>query len=272
MTSDLWTRRTCAGSGSGVEFEPQHRPLGGRRTTPRVGGADQVSAHTVRAMKHATPPLRRALALIVVLVAAGAASAFAAPAQPWQTVHASGLDVTSGTVFSAGGSQLQTNSDEMRAVQRDHGHHASDAKLAFRFLGNTTSTETLGSGLVRRQIGLKLQATNPCNLLYVMWRTYPDRVIEISIKSNPGETTSAECGNNGYSDVAVIPELAGGHGRHVLEADTRRTADGSLALAVYADGKLVRKVTLAADLTAGLDGPIGIRSDNGRYRFTLSAR
>lgn len=222
-------------------------------------------------MSQAFPQLRRALALIVVIVAVGAASAIAS-APPWQTVHASGLSVTSGAVFSAGGSQLQTNSDEMRAVQRDHGHHASDARLTFRFLGNSTVTKPLGSGLVRRQIGLKLQATDPCNLLYVMWRTFPDRVIEISIKSNPGETTSAECGNNGYSDVAVIPELAGAHGRHVLEADTRRTADGSLVLTVDADGKVVRKETLAASLTAGLNGPIGIRSDNGRYRFTLSAR
>jgi hypothetical protein len=223
-------------------------------------------------MRSATPRICRALALILLIVAAGAASALAAPARPWQTVHASGLAVTSGSVFSAGASQLQTNSDEMRAVQRDHGHHASDARLAFRFLGNSTATKPLGSGLVRRQIGLKLLATDPCNLLYVMWRTFPDRVIEISIKSNPGQNTSAECGNNGYSDVAVIPELAGGHGRHVLEADTRRAADGTLVLSVYADSKLVRKVTLAADITAGLDGPIGIRSDNGRYRFTLSVR
>lgn len=223
-------------------------------------------------MNRATSQLGRALALIVVIIAAGAASALAAPALPWQTVPASGLDVTSGAVFNANASQLQTNSDEMRAVQLDHGNHASDARLAFRLLGNTTETEQLGSGLVRRQIGLKLLATDPCNLLYVMWRTYPDRVIEISIKSNPGEDTSAECGNNGYSDVAVIPELAGAHGRHVLEADMRRTADGSLVLAVHADGELVRKLTLAADLTAGLDGPIGVRSDNGRYRFTLSVR
>jgi hypothetical protein len=223
-------------------------------------------------MNHTTFPLRLALALIVAIVAVGAGSALAAPVLPWQTVHASGLIVTSGAVSSTGASQLQTNSDEMRAVQRDHGHHASDAMLAFRFLGNSTMTKPLGSGLVRRQIGLKLLATDPCNLLYVMWRTYPDRVIEISIKSNPGEDTSAECGNNGYSDVAVIPELAGAHGRHVLEADTQRAADGSLGLSVYADHKLVRKVTLPADQTAGLDGPIGIRSDNGRYRFTLSVR
>jgi hypothetical protein len=216
--------------------------------------------------------LRRAFASIALIVAASAASAFAAPATLWQTVHASGLTVTSGSVSSAGMSELQTDSAEMRAVQRDHGRHATSARLAFRFLGNSTVTKPLGSGLVRRQIGLKLRAADPCNLLYVMWRTYPDRVIEISIKRNPGQHTSTECGNNGYSDVAVIPELAAVHRRHLLKADTRRTADGSLVVAVYADSKLVRKVTLAPDLTAGLDGPIGVRSDNGRYRFTLSAR
>jgi len=103
-----------------------------------------------------------------------------------------------------------------------------------------------------------------------MWRTYPDQVIEISRKSNPGMHTSRECGNAGYSDLALIPEPAGVHRTHVLEADTRRTANGSLVLTVYADGRLARKLTLAPSLTVGLNGPIGVRSDNGSYRFKLS--
>lgn len=198
------------------------------------------------------------------------ALALAAPAQPWQTIRAGNLDVISGAVVAAGPSTLQTTSDEMRAVVRDHGHHAARARLTFRFLGNTTATKALGSGLVRRQLGLKLRAADPCNLLYVMWRTYPDRVIEISRKSNPGEHTSAQCGNAGYSDLAVIPASAGAHGRHRLEADTRRITNGSLVLAVYADGGLVRRLTLPPSIAAALDGPIGVRSDNGQYRFTLS--
>jgi hypothetical protein len=104
-----------------------------------------------------------------------------------------------------------------------------------------------------------------------MWRSYPDRVIEISRKSNPGLHTSQECGNAGYSDLAVIPEPAGVYRRHVLEADTRRSADGSLVLTVSADGRLARKLTLVPADTAGLAGPIGVRSDNGSYRFRLSA-
>jgi hypothetical protein len=39
---------------------------------------------------------------------------------------------------------------------------------------------------------------------------------------------------------------------------------------VYADGTVADQLTLPASLAAGLDGPAGVRSDNGRYRFTLS--
>jgi len=208
-------------------------------------------------------------AVLAVLLATCAA-ALAAPAPMWEPVHASELAVTSGSVFATGGSGLGTTSAEVRAVQRDHGRHAGRARLTLQFLGNSTTTKPLGSGLIRRQIGLKLRAADPCNLLYVMWRTYPDQVIEISRKSNPGMHTSRECGNAGYSDLALIPEPAGVHRTHVLEADTRRTANGSLVLTVYADGRLARKLTLAPSLTVGLNGPIGVRSDNGSYRFKLS--
>jgi hypothetical protein len=221
-------------------------------------------------MNRTHSPLRLGGALLAVLLASGAA-AMAAPAPMWQSVHASELTVTSGSVFATGGSGLGTSSAEMRAVQRDHGRHAGRARLTLQFLANSPTTKPLGSGLIRRQIGLKLRAADPCNLLYVMWRTYPDRVIEISRKSNPGMHTSQECGNAGYSDLALIPEPGGVHRHHVLEADTRRTADGSLVLTVYADGRLARKLTLAPTEAAGLAGPIGVRSDNGSYRFRLSA-
>jgi hypothetical protein len=215
-------------------------------------------------------PFRAGLAAAALTLAAGTAVAFAAHPPPWRTVRASGLIVTSGAVSSAGAGWLQTSSDEMRAVQRDHGQHATRARLEFRFQGNSTLTKPLGSGLVRRQIGLKLDATDPCNLLYVMWRTYPDQVIEVSIKRNPGEDTSSECGNEGYSDLAVIPEPADVTHSHLLEADASRGPDGSLSLAVSADGRLLRRLTVSSSAASALNGPIGIRSDNGRYRFMLS--
>jgi hypothetical protein len=213
---------------------------------------------------------RIGLATAGLALAALAVGAVAAPVRQWKVVPVSGLDVTSGVISNSGTGWLQTDSDEMRAVQLDHGHHAASARLEFRFLGKSAMTKPLGSGLVRRQIGLKLDASDPCNLLYVMWRTYPDHVIEVSIKRNPGQTTSAECGNAGYSDVAVIPETAKVFHRHLLEADTTHEPDGSLGLAIYTDGKLLRQLTLPPSEVAGLDGPIGIRSDNGRYRFVLS--
>jgi hypothetical protein len=215
---------------------------------------------------------RAKLVLSAVVVAAflGAASALASPSQLWRPIHASSLDVTSGHLFATGPTGLATTDDELRAVVEDNGVHAADARLGFRFLGPSAETKPLGSGLVRRQIGLKLRAADPCNLVYVMWRTFPDRVIEISVKRNPGETTSAECGDGGYTDVALIPEASGIHERHVLEADTQPLPDGSMALTVYADGAVADTLTLPATLVSGLDGPVGVRSDNGHYRFTLS--
>ena len=61
------------------------------------------------------------------------------------------------------------------------------------------------------------------------------------------------------------------HRTHVLEARTRRQLDSTLALTVRADGTIIYDESLSAALTADLEGPIGVRSDNGNYRFTLSA-
>jgi hypothetical protein len=209
-------------------------------------------------------------ALAVLSVTAGLACATQQPAQHWHPVKRAELRVTSGTISTDGSATaLQTDSAEMRAVQRDGDPPATRARLWFQFRGSSPETKRLRSGLVRRQIGLKLLASDPCNLIYVMWRVYPDRAIEISLKRNPGLHTSQACGNAGYHDIAVIREPRGVRRPHVLEARTRRTPDGALALTVYADDTLVRRLTLGPDLTTGLEGPIGVRSDNGSYRFRL---
>jgi hypothetical protein len=161
----------------------------------------------------------------------------------------------------------------MRAVERDRGHHAAWARLRFQLLGASDGATTLGSGRVRQQIGLKLLAANPCNLAYVMWRSFPDSAIAIYVKRNAGETRSSQCGNGGYTDVATIPAPAVDAGvNHVLEVHTRHLADGSAIAAIYVDGRLLRRQTLPATLAAGLNGPIGVRSDNGAYLFHLAAR
>jgi hypothetical protein len=210
-------------------------------------------------------------ATIASLVCAGIVAGAAAAAPAWQPIHRSDLDVTDGQITQLGSDQLTTDSAGMRATVLDGGNHATRAWLMFRFLGKSTTTTPLGSGAIRRQIGLKLLATDPCNLVYVMWRQYPKGAIEVLIKRNPGQTTSTQCGNNGYTRIALISARVNTHVRHNLRVDTAQTATGALKLSVYADYKLIRRLTVPASLAAGLDGPIGVRSDNGHYVFRLYA-
>jgi hypothetical protein len=218
-----------------------------------------------------------ASAAVIGALAGAAASAAPAPPAPWKAIAKGGLAVSEGRIVSAGRhATLRTRSPAMRAVALDGGRHATSARLWFRYLGESTTTVPLGSGLIRRQIGLKIRAPDPCNLVYVMWHAFPDDAIEIQVKRNPGQTTSSQCGNNGYTQVATIPlgsgDGTGDHSAHRLDVRTRRAANGALALTVHTDGNLLRKVNLSASLTAGLAGPIGVRSDNGDYLFQLSGR
>jgi hypothetical protein len=226
--------------------------------------------------RHLTGPKRLALLALTAALATTPVVA-SAKAPKWEPLRKANLEVTSGKIDRYGNQTpakptLHTASSGMRAVERDSGEHATRAKLWFRYLGESTETKPLGSGIIRRQIGLKLQANDPCNLVYVMWRSYPSSVVSIQVKQNFAKDTSADCGNGGYTTIADIPvATATSSMAHTLEARTRRNADGSLGLAVYTDGALLRQTTLSAALTAGLDGPIGIRSDNGEYVFRLSA-
>lgn len=223
-------------------------------------------------MHTSSPRAAFASALVLGLLTAVAPHARAAT---WTPVSATRLQVTSGSIERLASGLLQTRSPQMRAVERDSGRHAQWARLRFRYVQPSVGTSPLGSGAMRRQLGLKLQAGDPCNLLYLMWWEYPAHQIAISVKRNPGQSTSAECGNRGYTDVARIPFPIAPSVRdrrtHVLEARSHREADGALALTVLADGVRVYRDRLGADVTSGLDGPIGVRSDNGTYRFNLFA-
>lgn len=210
-------------------------------------------------------------------MAAGSPATSATRPPPWQLIPKSGLEVTDGTIASVGPKALLETADPgMRASALDGGRHARDARLWFRYLGESTTTEPLGSGLIRRQIGLKLRAPDPCNLLYVMWHAFPDDAIQVQVKRNPGQTTSAECGNRGYTTITTIPlgpgDATADHSAHRLQAETRRSPNGALVLTLFTDGSLLRKLRISASLTAGLKGPIGVRSDNGHYLFRISGR
>jgi hypothetical protein len=188
------------------------------------------------------------------------------PAAPAGALSLSQLCVTEGTLTPQG-EHLFVDVPKCRAVAA----LATDpsAELRFTYLGPTTETTALGSGRVRRQIGLKLRAQNGCNLVYAMWRLEPKNEVAVQVKRNPGQSTFAECKNGGYRNVqparsAAIPDVAEGSS-HVLRAEMRG-AD----LTVWADGAVVWQGNVGDDALS-FDGPVGLRTDNGRFAIALTA-
>jgi hypothetical protein len=209
----------------------------------------------------------RSHAATVVAVGVIAASMVSAPARPMPTaVPVANLCVTEGSIESSSPVRAVVKVPKMRAYLN---RPSSDpAELRVTFLGATTSEARLGSGAWREQFGLKLRAADPCNLLYVMWRLKPRSELVVSIKQNPGQRTSAECGNHGYRNLkprfhAALPELAPG-GSHRLRAET-----DAESLKAFVDERLVWEGPLEA--ASSLSGPVGLRTDNVQLEFELSA-
>lgn len=142
------------------------------------------------------------------------------------------------------------------------------AEVRFTYLGSTAIESRLGSGVSRRQFGLKLRAANACNVIYAMWRIEPESKLVVSVKTNAGQQSSAECANHGYRTVkptfaAATPRLAPGQ-THRLLAQIR-----DQELRAFIDGNIVWEGTLGS-AARDLRGPVGVRSDNARLEFTLS--
>lgn len=193
---------------------------------------------------------------------------FSAPALPFQEskhlvpIHRDQMCVTKGAIEESG-EKLDVTVPEMRAVVDYPTRSVAEAR--FTYLGPTPKDKPLGSGEIRRQFGLKLRAANGCNLVYAMWRIKPKQELVISEKLNPGQTTSAECGTHGYRNMTPtrslkLPQLKEGES-HTMWAKI----DGS-AMKVFIDGKLRWEGTLDKEALA-LEGPSGVRTDNGRFKF-----
>ena len=128
----------------------------------------------------------------------------------------------------------------------------------------------LASGEIRRQFGLKLRAQDGCNLIYAMWRFEPESKLVVSVKSNPSEHTSAECGNRGYRNIKAkkaspVPLV------HPGELHTLRAEMNEAEMNVFIDGTLVWEGYVGPE-TLSSDGPVGIRSDNARLDLEVRAR
>ena len=172
-----------------------------------------------------------------------------------------------GAARSGGESRWSVNVPKMRAYLNVK--TAAIVEARFRYLGSTGDEARLGSGELRRQFGLKLRAQDACNLVYAMWRIEPESKLVVSVKSNPGQHSSSECGNRGYRNIkpgrsVPVPVLSAG-AEHSLRAEM-----SAERLRVFADNALVWDGSVAPE---GLqfDGPVGIRSDNARLELELRA-
>jgi hypothetical protein len=175
------------------------------------------------------------------------------------------LCVTEGSLDEVSGGRLSVSVPKMRAYVNRQTLQSIEA--SFTYLGPTRNEARLGSGQMRRQFGLKLRAQDPCNLVYVMWRIEPESELVVSVKTNPGEHTSAECSNHGYRNIrpahrSPVPLLRPGDS-HALRAEMNGEN-----LRVFVDNSLVWEGALGSD-ALHLNGPVGIRSDDAQVEFEL---
>ncbi|MGB8889902.1 MAG: hypothetical protein WCC87_24475 [Candidatus Korobacteraceae bacterium] len=181
------------------------------------------------------------------------------------SVARANLCVTEGAIEELPGEQLSVSVSKMRAYVNAFTPQLIEAR--FTYLGPTGNEARLGSGELRRQFGLKLRAQNACNLVYAMWRIEPESELVVSVKSNPGQQTSAQCGNRGYRNVkprrsAPVPALRTGD-EHLLRAEMN-----GAEMKVFADNSLVWEGSVGPEVL-DFDGPVGIRSDNARLKIEL---
>jgi len=145
------------------------------------------------------------------------------------------------------------------------------ASLEFVYRGETEKMRELGSGQMRRQLGLKLRAANGCNLVYAMWRLDPKPKLEVSLKLNPGAKNHEQCSTGGYTKVkpdrsSPLPDLVEGD-THTLAAEIKGDE-----LIAWVDGKPAWRGKLPESART-LSGRAGVRSDNLAYtikRFTAA--
>ena len=175
------------------------------------------------------------------------------------------LCVTEGAIEEAPEGGLLVNVPKMRANANELTPQVVEARITYQ--GGTQQEIPLGSGEMRRQFGFKLRAGDACNLVYAMWRIEPESKIVVSVKSNPEQHTSAECGNRGYKNVKAarsrpVPALRVGE-THVLRAEMNGEA-----LSVFVDGAPVWEGSVGS-LGGAMQGPAGIRSDNAKLQIQL---
>lgn len=205
--------------------------------------------------------------LIALIIAIEGGDTFPLPTSPVRMVPVprAKMCITEGALEDLNGTRLAVNVPKMRAFVAAKTTQTVEARLTY--VGPTKAEARLGSGAMRRQIGLKLRAQDGCNLVYAMWRIEPESKLVVSVKSNPGMSASSECGNHGYRNIksrrsSPVPSLAPGDS-HALLADMKGSE-----MRVSVNGSVVWEGDLGPEALA-FDGPVGVRTDNGRFEFQL---
>lgn len=204
-------------------------------------------------------------ALVFALATVGHASP--RPPVTWISIPHSKLCVTEGVIDEGSERHLTVDVTKMRAFVTIA--TSQDIEARFTYGGGSKTETPLGSGAIRRQFGFKLHAQDPCNLVYAMWRIEPKEELVVSVKHNPGQKTSSECGNHGYTDVKPTRKLPVPPMRKGSSHRLRAEMSGE-ELHVYADDELVWEGKVGP-VAMQFHGPVGIRSDNVKLEFQLRA-
>ncbi len=204
---------------------------------------------------------------VVFPIVLGLTASSPAPTAKLQQVPRANLCVTEGAIEELPGQRLSVTVPKMRAYL--NARTLPTVEADFTYLGSTGNEARLGSGELRRQFGLKLHAQDACNLVYAMWRIEPESKLVVSVKSNPGQHTSAECANRGYRNIKAtrskpVPALRPG------QAHSLRAEMNGGEMKVFADNVLVWEGSVGPEALT-FEGPVGMRSDNARLQVELRA-
>jgi hypothetical protein len=163
------------------------------------------------------------------------------------------------------GSAIHVDVGAMRGVLSTD--RSKTAEVDFTYRGPSKDTQPLADGEIRRQIGVKLKAQDSCNVVYAMWHIAPDTGVFVLVKRNPGMSTHEACKDGGYmtptpTTTKPVANIVVG-APHTLRADLE-----GQHLIVTADGVVAWEGNLPADVLK-MDGPPGVRSDNGTFDFSV---
>jgi hypothetical protein len=239
------------------DIRMNHQPIGKRTDVSDL--VEDCRRSRTRGPTHRT--VKFAWIISALIIGAPAAFPRGGIGESMWRVDRDELCVTNGIVSAQRGGTLAIDTPSSRAVVRNIARSQDQvAEIRFRYLGPSQASKPLASGELRRQIGLKLEAEDACNLVYAMWHIEPDTRVAISVKHNAGQHTSAQCGAGGYVFLNGQPSNDPTPMR-IGEANILRAELHGADLTVTTNGKLAWRGVLGTPLPAG---PMGFRTDNVR--------